>query len=143
MHYIFIQQDFPQSLEKVFADLSNHEVFGRIIGANIQRIKDAPGDNPNGLGSVRQINVSSIFNFEETITKFNENVEIEYTVSKGGPIKEHLGCLTFEPSESGCKLEYCIKFEPKWAIPLWGRILKQVIQHPIRKGLAHYASATA
>ena len=38
MQKIEIIQTFNQPVEKVFKDLSDHASFGRIIGANIQRI---------------------------------------------------------------------------------------------------------
>lgn len=139
MHYIFIQQDFSEPVAKVFADLAEHEMFGRITGAHITRIKDGVGDNPNGLGSVRQIKSFPAPSFEETITKFILNEKIEYRVSKGSPVKDHLGCLLFTSIEGGTRLEYSIEFEPKLAIPLWGKILKLAIQTPIQKGLKKYA----
>lgn len=140
MHYIYIQQYFSRPVTEVFTDLADHETFGGIVGANITRIKDAAGDNPNGLGSVRKIVSFPAPPFEETITKFVVNKEIEYQVSKGSPVKDHLGRLLFLEQEGGTKLEYSIEFEPKLPFPLWGKILRLAIQTPIKNGLKKYAS---
>lgn len=139
MHYIYIEQSFTQSVQDVFKKLSDHESLGQIIGADIIRVRDSESGNPNGLGSVRRIAAAPAPAFEETITKFVENKEIEYRVTKGSPVKDHLGCILFESTDSGCKLEYSIQFEPKLAIPLWGRLLRYAIRYPIAKGLRKFA----
>jgi len=140
MHYIYIQQEFSQSVAQVFSKLADHECLGQIMGADIQRTVDAPGENPNGLGSVRRIRAFPAPDFEETITKYIENEEIQYRVTRGSPVKEHLGTLLFFPTEQGCRLEYSIQFEPRLAIPLWGRMLRFAIRFPIQKGLRALAS---
>lgn len=139
MHYIYMQQEFTQPVEQIFAQFADHENFGRIVGANISRIVDAPGKDPNGLGSVRKISAFPGLTFEETICQYNKNEVIAYRVSKGSPVKDHEGRLLFCVNECGCSLEYSIQFRPKLAIPFWGKLLKFAIQFPIKRGLKHLA----
>jgi hypothetical protein len=139
MQHIKIIQTFNKSVEKVFTDLSEHDTFGRIIGVNIQRIKDSKDTNKNGLGSIRLIKSFPAPSFEETIVAFEPNKFIAYEVSNGSPIKNHLGELHFSGEGERSKLVYTIHFEPKINFPMWGGLLKSLIEKPIRKGLLDYA----
>ena len=62
---------------------------------------------------------------------------MEYTVSKGGPIKNHLGRMQFSDTADGCKVVYRIVFDGR--IPLTGGIIANGLQTGIRKGLAKLA----
>ena len=140
---IIIEQDFPAPVSEVFAVLSDHEELGRVLGANIRRVRDADGPRVNGIGSVRRIKSPGVPAFEETVTVFEPNRKIEYTVTKGSPIKNHLGRLEFSETGNGTHLHYTIQFEPKLALPLWGRILHLAIRGPIAKGLQRFAESLA
>lgn len=138
MYQIHIKQQFNKPKSQVFADLSDHQKFGKIIGKKIVRIKDSPTDNVNGEGSVRRI-YGFPASFEERVTTFVEDEAIEYTVSKGSPIKEHLGSLYFYEESGSVYLDYKIRFTPKLKFPGWGWLLCRLIRIPITKGLARYA----
>ena len=139
MQQIEIIQTFNKPLEKVFTDLSDHATFGRILGVNIQRIKDSKDTDRNGLGCVRSIKSYPVPPFEETIVAFEPNKFIAYEISKGSPIKNHRGELYFSGEGENSKLVYTIRFEPKVNVPMWGILLKGLIEKPIRKGLIEYA----
>lgn len=139
MQNIEIIQTFSQPIESVFAVLSDHVTFGHIVGANIQRIKDSKDADKNGLGSIRLIKSFPAPAFEETIVAYEVNKFIAYEISKGSPIKNHRGELHFSGEGDNTKLLYTIRFEPKVNFPLWGRLLKSLIEKPIRKGLKEYA----
>lgn len=140
MLQIEIQQVFDQPLDEVFSVLSDHVHLGHIVGADIQRIVDSNSADINGLGSVRRISSFIIPAFEETIVNFKPNELIEYTVSKGSPIKNHLGSLRFSQQNNQTLLDYTIAFEPKINLPGWGRLLAVLIRAPIAKGLKKYAN---
>ena len=133
---ILIDQTFPFGVEKLFAELTDHENFGRMVGANIKRVKDSNSEHVNGLGAVREIRQFGVPSFQETVTHFVENESMEYTVTQGSPIKNHLGRLEFSSTEEGCRLVYQIDFEPKLPIPFLGILISRAIEKPIRKGLA-------
>lgn len=139
MHRIHIIQYFPQPLEQVFGELTDHARFGQIIGADITRILDAKGDDPNGIGSVRRIRQAGVPAFEETVVAWQRNKLMHYRVSKGSPIKHHIGKLTFSEHDGRVRLDYSIEFVPRVALPGWGWLLKKLIQRPIEQGLARYA----
>jgi hypothetical protein len=127
---------FSKSLETVFSELSDHEFFGKTCGISMKRVKDGE-DAPNGLGSIREINIGPLPSFEETITKFEPNRHIEYKITKGSPIKNHVGTLDFKETKFGCELDYEIKLESK--IPLTTGLIKAVLKQGISKGLNRYA----
>ncbi len=139
MQQIKITQNFAVPVAQLFADLSDHRTFGQIVGANIKRIRPSQQSNKNGLGSVRRITLLPGLSFEESIIEFQTNQLIAYQVTRGSPIKNHRGELLFSAMGTGSKLVYTIQFEPKLSLPLWGQVLKALIEQPIKKGLENYA----
>lgn len=135
-HEVIAEQTFAAPRSAVFAHLTDHNKVGKVMGAKMQRIKDADGDNPNGLGSVRKVTVGPA-SFEETVTRFEPDSVMEYTVSRGGPIRNHLGRMQFSDTADGCKLHYRIVFDGR--IPFTGGVIAKGLQDGIRKGLAKLA----
>ncbi len=135
---IEIQQEFNAPLAEIFSILTDHEQFGKILGANIKRVAQGVDGQPNGKGSVRRIKSFPVPAFEETVVAFKENESMEYTISKGGPIKNHIGKMQFSGNDQHCRLHYVIEFEPK--IPCIGRLVKLAIETPIRSGLKKLAA---
>ncbi len=139
MQRVTIEQDFQASVAQVFEALADHNRLGEILGQDIRRIVDAPGKNPNGVGSVRRIKPLGVPAFEETVTKLEPGKFLEYRITKGSPIKNHLGRLEFSEQGGGTHLHYTIDFEPKLPIPFLGSILSVAIRGPIAGGLARFA----
>jgi hypothetical protein len=73
--------------------------------------------------------------FEESVITFKPNQLMEYTVSKGSPIKNHRGRMVFTEDQGKTRLTYRMDFEPKLPFFLLGSIIKKVIEKPIREGL--------
>ncbi len=136
----FIQMNvsFNAPVSTVFAELSDHEKLGPILGAKIKRIKDGRG-NVNGVGSVRRLTPIPLADFEETVTAFEQDKLVEYTITKGSPLKNHLGRMVFSESNGKTQLHYTIQFEPKLPIPLAGLLLKTVLEKTILGGLHKFA----
>ena len=132
--FIQMNVDFNAPVETVFAQLSDHENMGDILNAKVKRVKDGEG-NLNGVGSVRRITPLPLAEFEETVTAFEQNKLVEYTITKGTPLKNHLGRMVFSESEGKTKLHYTIQFEPKLPIPLTGLIVKTALEKIILSGL--------
>ena len=135
---IKMKQTFNAPLSTVFAKLSDHEAFGKICGIKITRTVDG-ADGENGLGSVRRINIGPLPSFEETITGFTPNEFIQYKITKGSPIKNHVGELRFSEDGGQTTLEYNIELESK--IPLTTGIIKRSLEQGISKGLKKYADS--
>lgn len=135
---ITINQAFNAPVKEVFETLTDHETFGKICGINMKRIAEGT-DFPNGLGSIRKINVGILPSFQETVTKFIENERLEYKITKGSPIKNHLGVLVFSEVEGKTHLNYTIQLESK--IPFTTGIIKSGLSAGITKGLKKYAKS--
>ncbi|MFD2229589.1 SRPBCC family protein [Alkalimarinus sediminis] len=146
--HIDVTQEFKAPVSTIFAELTDHVKFGKLLRAKITRIVDAPGDNPNGLGSVRKISPAPLAEFEETVVTFKPDELMEYRVSKGSPIKNHIGRMEFsainaEDGRESTRLRYTIVFEPKLPVPFLGDLLKKAIEMPVKKGLAGLAERYA
>lgn len=135
---ITINQAFDSPVEQVFSTLSDHEKFGKICGINMKRVVDGAA-HLNGLGSIREIKVGVLPAFQETITKFIENERVEYKITKGSPIKNHLGVLVFSEANGKAHLKYTIELESK--IPFTTGLIKFALESGIKKGLKRYAKS--
>jgi len=135
---ITIHEQFNAPVQEIFSTLSNHERFGEICGVKMTRIQ-AGEDGANGLGSVRTINIGPLPSFQETITKFVPNELIEYKITQGSPIKNHVGCLRFSEQQGKTVLDYTIKLEFK--IPFTTGLIKTALGNGISKGLNRYSKS--
>ncbi len=132
-HHVHAQDTVTAPPEKVFALFSDHERVGKLLGAPMTRIKDSPeSSDPNGVGSVRRVG-PPIGGFEETVLVSDPHKRIEYTVSKGGPIKNHIGKIVFEPVGENTQVTYTIDFDSK--IPFIGGVIASALQNAIKKGM--------
>lgn len=141
-NFIQMNETFNAPVSTVFAELSDHEKMGKVLGAKVKRIKDGKGD-VNGIGSVRRLTPVPLADFEETVTGFEPNKLIEYTVTKGSPIKNHLGRMVFSESNGKTHLHYTIQFDMKLGIPFTGFLLKTVLEKVISSGLHKLAKSYA
>lgn len=141
-NFIQINETFNAPVSTVFAELSDHEKMGKVLGAKVKRVKDGKG-NVNGIGSVRRLTPVPLADFEETVTGFEPNKLIEYTVTKGSPIKNHLGRMVFSESNGKTHLHYTIQFDMKLGIPFTGFLLKTVLEKVISSGLHKLAKSYA
>lgn len=133
---------FNAPVETVFAELSDHEKMGKVLGAKVKRIKEGK-NSTNGVGSIRRLTPVPLADFEETVTGFEPNKLIEYTVTKGSPIKNHLGRMVFSEANGKTHLHYTIQFDMKLGIPFTGLILKTVLEKVITSGLHKLARTYA
>ena len=137
MKSVHITQEFNAPQQEIFDYLSDHNNFGSLLNANITRIKDADGDNPNGLGSVRSIKMG-VELLQETIVTFDAPNLIEYKITNNVPVNYHLGSLEFSsPAKNKTVLEYTIQMETKFGII--DALLLFIIQTSIQKGLKKLA----
>ncbi|MEE2732767.1 MAG: SRPBCC family protein [Pseudomonadota bacterium] len=132
--FIQMNVEFNTSVETVFAILSDHEAMGKVLGAKVKRIQDGNG-SVNGVGSVRRLTPVPFADFEETVTAFEPNRLVEYTITKGSPLKNHLGRMVFSERDGKAHLHYTIQFEPKLPIPLSGLLVKTILEKAILAGL--------
>ncbi len=133
------EQFFAATPSAVFAWFAEHENVAKLFPGSSKRIKNAPqGDDVNGLESVRELRILG-FRAEETVTRFEPAKLIEYRVTQGWPIKNHVGRLEFEPEAGGTRLVYSIEFDSR--LPFAGRILAGSLCHHWRRGVQRAVEA--
>ena len=138
MQHISITQTFNAPQKEIFDYLSDHNNLSSILGAQIKRIKDADGANPNGMGSVRSIGMG-IELLQETVTVFEAPNLIEYQISSNAPINYHLGRLEFSsPAAGKTVLNYTIDIESK--LGLLDPVVKFLLETTIKNGLKKLAA---
>lgn len=130
---IDITHEFNVPVEQLFNFLAEHENLTKIFAlTSIKRIKNGE-DQRNGVGSARAMRILGGPVFVETVTACVPNERIEYTITKGSPLKNHYGIMRFSSSaKGGSKLHYTIEFEGR--LPLIGPIVKVALENGIKKG---------
>lgn len=128
-----INETFDVPRNKVFALFADHRSFGKLLGAPVKRIKDSNQADPNGLGSVRKLGIGPI-GLEETITSFEPDSLIEYTITSLSPIRNHRGRIRFEDTPEGhTRVRYRISFDD--IVPFTGKLLSAGLEKAIRRGI--------
>ncbi|MEA2207580.1 MAG: hypothetical protein QOF54_57 [Solirubrobacteraceae bacterium] len=95
-----VEHDFAKPPERIFAHLAEHENLAELFGAKVTRLRDGD-DERNGVGSVRQLQIGPLPPFEETVTEFVAPRRIVYRITKGSPLRGHVGTMTFAPTSAG------------------------------------------
>lgn len=131
---IEVVREFPVPVERLFAYLSEHENLGKLFApAKTERLHNGYRER-NGTGSARRLQVWPASPFIETVTAYRENELIEYRISEGSPLRNHLGTMRFTrlgPARS--RLDFVITFEGK--VPLVGPFVRVILKHGIESGL--------
>jgi uncharacterized protein YndB with AHSA1/START domain len=99
-HHVQIEHEFAKPPERIFAYLSEHENLAEVFGAKVTRLRDGEGER-NGIGSVRKLQIGPLPPFEETVTEFVVPERVVYKITKGSPLRGHLGVMTFAATPSG------------------------------------------
>ena len=132
-HSVRFTEHFDATPAKVFPYFARHETFGAMAGGPvaaklkfIRRIRIGDSlKSPDGVGSVRRIGYGPL-GFEETVSTSTPGKLIEYYISKGSPLKNHLGRIEFHADGDGTRVDYVITFEPK--LPGTAGLLKGVLK---------------
>ena len=90
-HHVHIEHDFAKPPERVFAYLAEHENLAEVFGAKVTRLRDGGEGERNGVGSVRELQIGPMPPFEETVTEFLVPERIVYRITKGSPLRGHVG----------------------------------------------------
>lgn len=140
MQKIVIDKHFNQPVEDLFAFLSDHNQLGKIFApAKVRRIKDGT-DGVNGTGSVRRLAIPGSPAFEETVIECIPNRRIVYRISRGSPMRNHEGVMTFaKDGERTSHLHYTIQFDS--VVPGLALLVKVLLARSINKGLDRYANS--
>jgi uncharacterized protein YndB with AHSA1/START domain len=99
-HHVQIEHEFAKPPERIFGYLAEHENLAEVFGAKVTRLRDGEGER-NGVGSVRKLQIGPLPPFEETVTEFVAPERIVYRITKGSPLRGHVGTMTFAPTPTG------------------------------------------
>jgi uncharacterized protein YndB with AHSA1/START domain len=99
-HHVEIEHEFAKPPERIFAYFCEHENLADVFGAKVTRLCDGDGER-NGVGSMRRLQIGPLPPFEETVTEFVVPERIVYKITKGSPLRGHLGVMTFASTPSG------------------------------------------
>jgi uncharacterized protein YndB with AHSA1/START domain len=108
-HHVHIEHDFAKPPERIFAYLAEHEHLADVFGAKVVRLCDGEGGERNGVGSRRRLSVGLLPPFEETVTEFAPPERIVYRITRGSPLRGHVGTMTFAPEAGGTRFVYDIR----------------------------------
>jgi uncharacterized protein YndB with AHSA1/START domain len=108
-HHVHVEHRFSKPPERVFAHLAEHENLAEVFGAKVTRLRDGDDGQRNGVGSVRELRVGPLPPFQETVTEFVPDERIVYRITKGSPLRGHVGVMTFAPDGDGTRFVYDIR----------------------------------
>lgn len=119
----------------VFAWLGDHEKFGSLLPGKTTRIVDGEGPGGvNGAGSIRRVSFGIGYT-DEKVTAIVPDEYVEYTVIKGGPVKNHLGRIRLKDgADGGTEIDYRIEFDP--VVSFLGLPTEMLVRRIIGGGLA-------
>jgi len=138
-HHVHIEHDFAKPPERIFAHLAEHENLAEVFGAKIKRLRDGEGER-NGVGSVRQLRIGPLPPFEETVEEFVPARRIVYRITKGSPLRGHVGVMDLEPTAAGgTRLVYDIRIASP--IPGLAPLVTASLTRSISKSLAGVEAA--
>ena len=135
-----MQERFAAPPARVFALLTDHVEFGRVLGEDI-RVERQGVPAPNGLGAVRAVRARGL-TIREEVVAWEESRTMAYRVVSGAPLQNHLGELRFTPDGGGTRLDYRIRFDWPWYLggALVGNLVAKSLHQQISAGLTKMAA---
>jgi uncharacterized protein YndB with AHSA1/START domain len=131
-HHVHIEHEFSKPPERIFAYLAEHEHLAAVFDAKITRLRDGDHER-NGVGSVRELKIGPLPPFEETVTEFDPPRRIVYRITKGSPLRGHLGTMSFATSSGGTQFVYDIRLASP--IPGLALIVRAALTRSISRSL--------
>jgi uncharacterized protein YndB with AHSA1/START domain len=133
-HHVHIEHDFVKPPARIFAQLAEHENLAEVFGAKVTRLRDGGDRERNGVGSVRKLQIGPLPPFEETVTEFIAPRRIVYRITKGSPLRGHVGVMEFSPTDNGgTRFVYDIRIAS--AIPGLAPIVRAALTRSIEQSL--------
>jgi uncharacterized protein YndB with AHSA1/START domain len=132
-HHVHVEHDFAKPPERIFAHLAEHENLAEVFGSKVRRLRDGEDGERNGVGSVRELRIGPLPPFEETVTEFVPFERIVYRITKGSPLRGHVGVMTFAPESGGTRFVYDIRLASP--IPGVAPIVRAALTRSITRAL--------
>ena len=131
--HVVVDHYFAKPPQRVFEYLAEHENLADLFGSKVTRVKDGDDGHRNGVGSVRKLQIGPFAHFEETVTEFEPNARIVYRITKGSPMRGHVGTMSFTPEGEGTRFHYDIRLASP--IPGVAPIVHAVLSRSIARNL--------
>jgi uncharacterized protein YndB with AHSA1/START domain len=131
---VHIEYDFFKPPELIFAHLAEHENLAELFGTKITRLRDGDDGERNGVGSVRQLRLGLLPPFEETVTEYVPSERIVYRITKGSPLRGHVGVMSFASAAGGTRFVYDIRLASP--VPGLVSLVRAVLTRSITQALA-------
>jgi uncharacterized protein YndB with AHSA1/START domain len=133
-HHVHVEHDFAKPPERIFAHLAEHENLAELFGSKVTRLRDGEDGERNGVGSVRQLQIGPLPPFEETVTEFVPPERIVYRITKGSPLRGHVGVMSFAPAPGGTRFVYDIRLASP--VPGLALLVRAALTRSITQALA-------
>lgn len=134
VQWVHVERDLNAPPEEVFDHLAEHENLAALFGVKVTRLNDGDDGSRNGVGSRRELKVGPLPTFDETTTRYERPSLIEYRITRGGVLKDHVGTMELSPTPSGgTHFVYRIRIEGK--IPGTSGVLAKGLTRSIERGL--------
>jgi uncharacterized protein YndB with AHSA1/START domain len=133
-HHVHIEHEFAKPPQRIFAYLAEHENLAEVFGAKVTRLRDGEDGERNGVGSVRQLQIGLLPPFEETVTEFVPDERIVYRISKGSPLRDHLGVMEFAPAAAG-GTRFCYDIRLGSPVPGLALLVRAALTRSIERSL--------
>jgi len=129
---VHVRHTYRSDPATVYEALSEHENLGPVMNAKVTRVNDGESSR-NGVGSTRRLKIGPVA-FEETVTAAEPYSLIEYTITKGTPMRGHWGVQRLTPTaDGGTELDYRIGFDAP--APGMAALVGKVITIQLNRGL--------
>jgi uncharacterized protein YndB with AHSA1/START domain len=131
--HVVVDHRFSKPPQRIFDYLAEHENLADLFGAKITRLGDGEDGHRNGVGSRRKLQIGPGPSFEETVTEFEPHSRIVYRITRGTPLRGHVGVMTFAPDGDGTRFHYDIRLASP--IPLVAPLVHASLTRSIKKNL--------
>ncbi|MDM4773026.1 SRPBCC family protein [Solimonas sp. SE-A11] len=135
MQKLQIVENVDLSPDQMFARLADHGNLGKVLGVPVRRTRDGEGDI-NGRLSVRTLGFWPL-DFDETITAFEPPRRIEYSITRGSPLRNHHAVILLSSNGSGTEVRWSIDFDA--LIPVTGRPIRTLMRIGLTRGIRNLA----
>ncbi|MEM9188373.1 MAG: SRPBCC family protein [Myxococcota bacterium] len=135
IRYLELIQTVPLDPADAFEALTDPELMGRHLGADIEIIA---GPSRTNVGTVRRIRAGGL-SIDEEITSCDRPNRVVYRIIRGLPVKYHMAEMLFEEVSEGTHITWSVGMEARK--PLSTRVLLMVLKRNLGTGLRRLGRA--
>ncbi len=111
VHKIRVERELQVAPGVAWERFTDHRGWVDWAGAKEVVLRQEGDPAPNGLGAIRVLRARGLA-VEEEVTAFEPPRRMGYRVVAGLPIRDHSGEVQFEPTDTGTRVVWCIRFRP-------------------------------